>query len=588
MTYFFDAAGNVTFSIPERVYQGALHVNSVTVIAPFAKDTQVTAAFQLPAGEKTQQMYLEFEGAAAKEETGQAQKLYIWRTYLPQSVTQNFGNVTAQIFCTSPQGEILATEPVCFTVERGIAPELPAEPEEDLYRQILGAIAQIGADVNSASYAARALFAWREDVSYTTNEIVFCPQAYEHGSFVRSLLWENSQPPYDESGVLNAEAWEEVCRFDTVFEQAEQARQASVSAAESAQTAQQAKESIVSDASATHGNKEDCLRYAQEAKQSADDALKSAKEAQEAVKDATAIAGGDFALRSDVEELIDGTVSVANAQTADAAQEAVKAERDALGNVIDAVYATKTECGQSVRYSDQTLTSEQQAQARENIGAIDSEGTVANALKLNNEENIVVGKDAVSSLQPQKTYINCSFVGVTLSEVGEYYFIHCSGTIILGNASVKVYATHSPDLVVNGITQENWQNVYRDGEASYVVLNSTFTLTKNTAAGTQIVGFSSELHDNILVEIAYRGIVSGFGYAGYKVCTQKGISNRTTLYADVSRRTGDGALDENRAAVNLSISPDGIFANMVLFNSPEEDNWSIEISKIELKRRLNG
>lgn len=63
------------------------------------------------------------------------------------------------------------------------------------------------------------------------------------------------------------------------------------------------------------------------------------------------------------------------------------------------------------------------------------------------------------------TYINCT-LSVTLNG-GIYYFINCNGSIKVSGTVVKIYVTDSPNLTINGITSDNWINIFIDGVANY-------------------------------------------------------------------------------------------------------------------------
>ncbi len=454
MIYYFDSAGKSFRCVPERIRQGSSEANSLTLIAPFDDSAQLAVSFCLPTGESTPRYYMQFIGSMGGSVTAEGGKLYGWRTLLPALVTARFGLVAAQFFRVGTQGDIMATEKVLFTVEQGVAPSLPEVSDSDSMLQILSVISQLHTDVKNAAYAARALYGWNETYEYSVNEIVYCPDSYERGSFVRSLISENTNAPYDAQGKLNTRYWEEVCRFDDAFEQAAAAEQAKAAAQQSAAAASSsaaaaatAEESAVNSAAAAAENKNACAQAAQSARE-------SAQAAQEALEQAQQIVGGDFAQRADLEKIIDGTtkvgsavradsaasadnatyaISAANATNAASAQTAVKATQDASGNVLTATYATKTE-----------LSAKQD--------------------KL--PANIVIGK-TLTSLSSGQKYIGCTLSGVTVSAAGSYYLVNCTGSITVSGTSAKVYITGSPSLTVSGITSGNWINVFVDGVANY-------------------------------------------------------------------------------------------------------------------------
>jgi hypothetical protein len=124
----------------------------------------------------------------------------------------------------------------------------------------------------------------------------------------------------------------------------------------------------------------------------------------------------------------------------------------------------------AVQYIGQSLTDTEKKQARDNIGAIDSSFTPSNASSANvidNERNIVIGKTLTASqLVDGKIYMKCTISG-TISQYGIFRFFACNGTIDITSSDFKIYAYCSPDLIINGITSNNWVNIFIDGVASF-------------------------------------------------------------------------------------------------------------------------
>lgn len=238
MIYICDAYGNAVRCIPQRVVQGSAEGCVLTVAAPVSENAQFSVRYRLPSGVGTEERYLTCIGLLEGLQGEGGLPLYGWRDTVPAAVTAHYGTVSAQFSFMTADGSVQAGAPVLFTVERGVAGPLPPLPDEGIYAQILAALAQLGADLIAARYAARALYAYNEEFVYAAGEIVYCPDAYEHGTFVRSLASDNKTAPYTEEGTLNAEAWEEVCRFDDVYDQAQTARQMAQIAASEADAAQ--------------------------------------------------------------------------------------------------------------------------------------------------------------------------------------------------------------------------------------------------------------------------------------------------------------------------------------------------------------
>ena len=553
MVYIIDASGNVLRCIPERIYQGSTETSRLTLIAPYSENTQLSVAFLLTTGESTPRLYMQYIGEIP-ELSADGTQAYAWRADIPPFVTARYGTVFAQFYASDAQGGLTATARVSFTVERGVKRELPDWPSETSFEQMLSAVAALQSEVKNAAYAARALFAWSSAFTYAHDEIAYCPDAGEHGTFVRSLKEENTVAPYGADGTLNAANWEEVCRFDDVFEQtesaaaakdmalqyAESAAQAQSAAAQSASDASaclqqvlQLKESASADAEQTAEDRAASAALAESAQQSASDAADAAHEAARTLEE---LLNQDFAMQEDVYGIINGmqkvgaaehadsathatsadnathatsadeadtAESAAHADTADSATHATsadKATRDGNGNIIADTYLTSMEISQTLRYTVQSLTEEQKSQARENIGAVGEDANVLSARQINYESNAVIGKSSLTSVVSGKSYVNCSLQNVTISASGSYYLIHCSGTVTISGTSPTIYITDSPNLTVNGITSSNWRKVYVDGEASYIARNSNITINLNSTVtiGTGIQDNREEKYELLL------------------------------------------------------------------------------------------
>ena len=130
MILYFDALGNITTLVPERVYQGSDKANTISIVAPFAISSGMDIRFTLPNGE--------IKGAYALV-NGQhfTDNLNIWNYEIDAPITQYFGSVQFQIRVYNVAGQIIATGSDIFNVEEGIPSELPPTPSDDVYQQIL-------------------------------------------------------------------------------------------------------------------------------------------------------------------------------------------------------------------------------------------------------------------------------------------------------------------------------------------------------------------------------------------------------------------------------------------------------------------
>lgn len=221
MIFFVGNDGTIIKSFPEYVYQGSANTNTIYLIAPFAVNSQVTVAFQLPNGTWTSPVAMTQQQALqniVNKETGQT---YAGWTYaLPNNITQNFGVLTVQFFFYSASaGVITATSSAKLTVAKGVPSVLPETPSEDIYESILSNIAALQEQLNNGTFVARSIYAWNSTYTYGANEITFYPSIGDYGAFVQSLQTGNTNhQPYDSDGTLNSTWWKEVVNFNTITE----------------------------------------------------------------------------------------------------------------------------------------------------------------------------------------------------------------------------------------------------------------------------------------------------------------------------------------------------------------------------------
>ncbi len=214
MIFFIGNDGTVVRSLPSPVYQGG--TGTIYVVAPFAVNSEATAAFQLPNGVWTSRMPMAHVVDLPEEML--KYRMCIWSFDTDGSITRLYGTVRAQFFFYA-NGRCVASSATNFTVGRGVPEILTDEPARDVYKDILSHIASLRSDLENGYYAARAIYAWNETFTYGANEITFFPDRGEYGAFVKSIKEGNKgNSPYDEEGVLNAGWWEEVVDFNSISE----------------------------------------------------------------------------------------------------------------------------------------------------------------------------------------------------------------------------------------------------------------------------------------------------------------------------------------------------------------------------------
>lgn len=223
MIFFVANDGTIIKSFPSPIYQGSANSNTITLIAPFAVNTQVTVAFQLPNGVWTSPALMTPQNTIAgpngeiiNKETGQ--KYAGWTYDLPNSITEYYGTVTAQFFFYAAKaGVITATSSTSFPVGRGVPAILPDTPSEDIYEEILSNLSAMQEQLNNGAFAARSIYAWNSAFTYGANEITFVPDTGQYGAFVKSKIANNTYPPFNALGELNEAYWSLVADFDEVY-----------------------------------------------------------------------------------------------------------------------------------------------------------------------------------------------------------------------------------------------------------------------------------------------------------------------------------------------------------------------------------
>lgn len=459
MVFFVNNSGVITNSFPEQVFEGSANANSFYVVAPFANNLTATVAFTLPNGIVTQPYGLTATGEISGFTDGSGNTYYGWSMELPNAVTTYYGKVIAQVAFYSAN-RLLCTSATTFTVGRGVAAELPETPTEDVYQQILQALAELQSDLGNGYFVARAVYVWNSAYTYGAGELVYYPMG-TYGVYVKSNVANNTQEPYTD-GAINSN-WTLALDFNAVMgvlssaedaaASAEAAANSASAAATSRAIAEQAATSAsgsASAAAASESNAESAADRAEAAAQENEAALDDyydkteidsgyAKTVETTMDNTTyvvtvtlkaangtvlstssvdlplesvvvsgsynsatqsidlvlqngstvSIPVGDLvdglASQTALDNVINGTTPVAKATNADNATTADTADKvqNALTLVVDG--DTQTYDGSSpisielntqsntdpeaVHYTAQTLTSEQQAQARSNIGA---------------------------------------------------------------------------------------------------------------------------------------------------------------------------------------------------------------------------
>ncbi len=136
MVIFLNADGSCQKVTPEHVYQGSNNVNDITVIAPYAQSTALLIGFVLPNGlywessDGSRYVPMDYVPQSVDGNVG------AWHYNLRSSVTELMGDLYVAINAVTAQGN--TTSYMCrIIIEESVLPNLPSEPEPDVYDLIL-------------------------------------------------------------------------------------------------------------------------------------------------------------------------------------------------------------------------------------------------------------------------------------------------------------------------------------------------------------------------------------------------------------------------------------------------------------------
>ncbi len=153
MIFFADNSGVITFSAQTPVHQGSADTNNFYLFAPFAVSDSVTIAFMLPDGSvypRSGADMMTWRGYTGYEDDD-GNRLSGWSYCVPNEVLRRHGVVRAQFMFYNAAGKITGSSLTAFNVEEGVPVILPAAPSQDVYQQILAAIAHLQEEIDNFS-----------------------------------------------------------------------------------------------------------------------------------------------------------------------------------------------------------------------------------------------------------------------------------------------------------------------------------------------------------------------------------------------------------------------------------------------------
>lgn len=157
MIFIADAQGSITQIGTTSIYQGSVKAGQIILLAPLPASLSVVVGFTLPNGKHTsinlaspndriRMTPIDLDGIISTEEQN---NYNAWIYTLQAEITEFPGTVTVQFFCYTPTSEVLTTYSAEFEVQQGVAVQLPSTPQDNIYRQILSALAENNAKINA-------------------------------------------------------------------------------------------------------------------------------------------------------------------------------------------------------------------------------------------------------------------------------------------------------------------------------------------------------------------------------------------------------------------------------------------------------
>lgn len=168
MVTVIQSNGTIIKTQPDRVYQGSNNVNQVVLVGAFAQNLIPQIAFKLP----QTGTYTAFDFMTSADiPTGTG--LSAWTYDIPLAVTQEYGQVDFQIQVEDINGNIVASGLCSFEVERGVPPDTSSIPDLEPLETIKQIIQSIQGDIANGWLMSKGILPYDLTFEYPLNAIVF-------------------------------------------------------------------------------------------------------------------------------------------------------------------------------------------------------------------------------------------------------------------------------------------------------------------------------------------------------------------------------------------------------------------------------
>ena len=176
MQFFIDSKGTTVNLISDPVYEGSTNANELVLVAPISSANQVTATFMLPIGISTTERLLTLQNSMSIDGVN----YNVWRCLLDGTITEYAGTVRVQFKIYQGSGQnipiILNTYTSSFVVSRGITPQLPNTPSENIYANILQYLSSLNPNFNIQSVVYSAPDVYKISTGSNTNTVAKIPE----------------------------------------------------------------------------------------------------------------------------------------------------------------------------------------------------------------------------------------------------------------------------------------------------------------------------------------------------------------------------------------------------------------------------
>lgn len=186
MITLIKSDGTIVLTQPTRVYQGS-NISQIILIGAISQNLVPEISFKLPqSGTYTKFDYM----TSADIPTGEG--ISAWSYTIPLTVTQEYGQVDFQTRIKDTNGQVVASGICSFEVERGVPPDTSEIPDIDPFNTIKEIIESIQGDIENSWFESKGVLPYDMAYSYKQNALIYNKDAQGNYRFYCSLTENNS------------------------------------------------------------------------------------------------------------------------------------------------------------------------------------------------------------------------------------------------------------------------------------------------------------------------------------------------------------------------------------------------------------